>query len=133
MDEELEKQRDAMLTKANTAVDKVADEFIGGLKQRVGELGKAIQGNDRENAVEIAYNLESEAAMFGWPRVTRICKWLRKVLSGEYDQKPEAEDVLEALTTLKLMVSDPERPDEPRDVELFKKLYPSLQKVISDI
>ena len=133
MDEELKKQRDAMLTRASSAVGEFAEEFVSGLSQRVDELGKAIQNNERETAVEIAYNLESEAATFGWPRVTRICKWLRKVLSGEYDHKPEPEDVLQALTTLKLMVSDTENPDEARDVKLFKELYPSLKKVITDI
>lgn len=132
MDEELKKQRDAMLTRASSAVDKVAEEFVSGLSQRVGELGKAMQNNERETAVEIAYNLESEAATFGWPRVTRICKWLRKILSGEYDQKPEPEDVLKALTTLKLMVSDTDNPNEERDLELFKELYPTLNRVIAD-
>tara|TARA_R110002096_G_scaffold257381_1_gene450831 strand:- start:162607 stop:163062 length:456 start_codon:yes stop_codon:yes gene_type:complete len=133
MDEELEKQRDAMLARANNAVDKVADEFVSGLSGRVGALGKAIQNNERETAAGIAYNLETEASTFGWPRVTRICKWLRKILSGEYDQKPEPEDVLQVLTTLKLMVADANNPDEQRDAELFKKIYPALNKTISDI
>ena len=81
----------------------------------------------------MAYNLETEASTFGWPRVTRICKWLRKVFSGDYDQKPEAEDVLKVLSALKLIVSDPENPYEKRDEDLFRELFPMMSKVISDI
>ena len=133
MDDELQEQRDAMLIRANNAVDKVGEEFVSGLSERVGELSKAIHNNERETAVKVAYNLESEAATFGWPRVTRICKWLRKVLSGEYDQKPEPEEVLHALTALKAMVADADNQDEQRDAELFGKIYPSLKRVIEDI
>lgn len=31
------------------------------------------------------------------------------------------------------MVSDPDNPDEDRDAELIKKLYPILSRVVADI
>ena len=83
--------------------------------------------------LSIAYNLECEAATFGWPRVTRICKWLRKIFSGDYDKKPEAEDIFMTLNTLKLMVSDNVNSNEKRDMELFKGLYPMLKTFVHDI
>lgn len=122
-----------MIARANSAVDKVGVEFVGELSDRIRALEQAIHQNNRDNVVSIAYNLESEAATFGWPRVTRLCKWLRQIFSGDYDKKPRAEDVLEVLNALKLMVSDPKKPDEERDMELFKGLYPTLVKSISDI
>jgi len=133
MDENLKKEQEAMIARANSAVDKVGVEFSGELGDRVIDLEKAIHRNNRDEVVSLAYNLESEAATFGWPRVTRLCKWLRKIFSGDYDEKPQAEVVLEVLNALKLMVSDPENPDEERDMELFKKLYPSLEKAVHDI
>jgi ribosomal protein S18 acetylase RimI-like enzyme len=133
MSDEQQKTKDEMIAKANQAVKKVAHEFVGGLNQRVEDLEKAILTNDRNAAVEMAYNLETEAATFGWPRVTRICKWLRKIFSGDYDQKPDAEDALKTLNALKLMVADPGNPDEVRDEELFRKIYPAMQKVVTDI
>ena len=81
----------------------------------------------------MAYELETEAATFGWPRVTRLCKWLRKVFHGDYDSKPEPELVLKTLNVLKIMVSDTANKDEERDQQLFKELYPELAKTISDI
>lgn len=133
MDENLKKERDAMIARANSAVDKVGVEFVGELGDRVRGLEKAIHQNNRDGVVSMAYNLESEAATFGWPRVTRLCKWLRQIFSGDYDEKPQAEDVLKVLNALKLMVSDPDNPDEDRDMELFKELYPMLTKAVSDI
>ena len=46
----------------------------------------------------MAYNLKIEASTFGWPRGTRTGKQLRKVFSGDYDHKPEAEDVLKVVS-----------------------------------
>lgn len=133
MSDEQQKIKDEMITKANHAVNEVAQEFIGGLNQRVADLEKAIVANDKDTVLELAYNLETEAATFGWPKVTSICKWLRKIFAGEFDQKPDAEDVLKTLTTLKLMVGDPGNPDEARDEKLFRKLYPAMQKAVPDI
>ncbi len=133
MSDEQQKIKDEMIAKANRAVNEVAQEFIGGLNQRVTDLEKAIVANDRNTVLELAYNLETEAATFGWPRVTRICKWLRRIFSGDFDQKPDAEDVLETLNGLKLMVADTDNPDEVRDEELFGKLYPAMQKAVTDI
>ncbi len=133
MDDEQQKIKEEMLAKANIVVQKVAHEFSGELTQRVAELEKAIHNNDRSSVLEKAYNLETEAATFGWPRVTRICKWLRKIFSGDFDQAPEAEEVLKVINALKLMVKDPENRDEARDQELFRKLYPSMQRAVSNI
>ncbi|MEZ5758226.1 MAG: hypothetical protein R3D86_08395 [Emcibacteraceae bacterium] len=131
MNERLDKEQ--MLARANSAVEKAGLEFAAELKQRIRELEIAIRQNNRQDAVLMAYNLESEASTFGWPRVTRICKWLRKIFSGEFDTVPEAEEVFGALNALKTMVSNPEERDEQRDAELFEKIYPSLKRVISDI
>ncbi len=133
MDEDQKKQRDEMIARANVAVQGAAIEFVSTLNKRVSDLEKVIIQNDREMAAEMAYNIETEASTFGWPRVTRICKWLRKVFSGEFDQKPEAEVVLKALNALKLMVADPDHPNEQRDSDLFQELYPDLKNIVSDI
>ena len=122
-----------MIDRANAALESVAIEFTETLKVRIHDLELAIHQNKRDEIVAIAYNLESEAATFGWPRVTRICKWLRMIFSGDYDEKPQAEEVLKVLNALKLMVSDPKNPDEQRDIELFKEIYPYLKRVVSDI
>ena len=126
-------EKEQLILRANEAVDKVAAEFIGSLKERIGDLEKAIHQNQRELVINYSYNLETEAATFGWPRVTRICKWLRKVFSGAYDQKPDAEAILKVINALKLMVADPENPNEERDIALFKELYPEMIKSVSDI
>ncbi|HPF45585.1 MAG: Hpt domain-containing protein [Alphaproteobacteria bacterium] len=131
MNEHLNKEQ--MLARANNAVEKAGLEFSGELKKRIRELEIAIHQNNRQEAVLMAYNLESEASTFGWPRVTRICKWLRKIFSGEFDLAPEAEEVLDALNALKVMVSNPEERNEQRDAALFEKIYPSLKRVISEI
>ncbi|MBT5185373.1 MAG: hypothetical protein HOH19_10595 [Kordiimonadaceae bacterium] len=129
----MNKDQNDMITRAEEAVEKAAIEFTANLIQRVSNLEKSIHNNDRENVIKMAYELETEAATFGWPRVTRLSKWLRKVFSGDFDRKPEAELVLSTLNALKLMVSDPENQNEERDLQLFKELYPDLSKVISDI
>lgn len=133
MIDEQQKIKAEMIAKANIVVQKVAHEFASELTQRVADLEKAIHANDRASVLEKSYNLETEAATFGWPRVTRICKWLRKIFTGEFDQVPEAEDVLNVINALKLMVKDPENPDEARDQELFRKVYPSMQRAVSNI
>ena len=133
MDEQSKKEKDEMIARANLAVDKAAGEFVTGLKGRIDDLEGAIHKNNKEDVLSIAYNLECEAAIFGWPRVTRICKWLRKIFSGDYDKKPEAEDVLKALNTLKLMVPDHAHFNEKRDIELFKDLCPMLKIFVHDI
>lgn len=133
MDEQLKQQKEDMLAKANKAVQDASHEFADGLTQRVRDLEKAVHHNDRDKILQIAYNLETEAATFGWPRVTRICKWLRKVFSGDVDQIPEAEDVLKTLNALKLMVSDTENSDEGRDEKLFRELYPAMKNAVNDI
>lgn len=133
MDVEQQKIKDEMIAKANMAVQQVAHEFASELTQRVADLEKAIHANDRSAVLEKSYNLETEAATFGWPRVTRICKWLRKIFSGDFDQAPEAEEVLKVINALKLMVKDPENPDEARDQELLRELYPSMQRAVSNI
>jgi hypothetical protein len=91
-----------MLAPTDQAVKKAGAEFSETLKERVRDLEKAIQRGDLKKVVEMAYNLETEASTFGWPCVTPICKWLRKVFSGDYDHKPEAEDVLKVLSALKI-------------------------------
>ncbi len=128
-----EQQKKEMLARANMAVGGVAKEFVGNLNDRVVALEKAIRQNDRAGVIEKAYNLETEAATFGWPRVTRICKWLRKVFAGDVDQMPSAEDILKTLNALKLMVCDPGNPDPARDEALFRELYPVLKKAVNDI
>ncbi len=133
MDDDSKITKDELISRANAALKKIVPEFVGNLKERVSKLETAIHKNEREEAMSIAYDLECEAATFGWPRVTRICKWIRKILNGDYDNKPSAEDVLKTLNALKLMVCDPENPNEDRDMALFKELYPILQKSISDI
>lgn len=133
MNEDIKKDTDSLISAANEAVEKLSHEFISTLKERVGLLEASILDNNQKKAVTIAYDLESEAALFGWPRVTRLCKWLRKVLKGNYDQKPSAEDVLKVLNALKLMVFDSANPNEDRDMNLIKELYPLLKKTISDI
>jgi len=133
MNEDTKKDKDSLICAANEAIEKLTREFIVTLKQRVGKLEASIIDNDQKRAVTIAYDLESEAAVFGWPCVTRLCKWLRKVFKGNYDQKPSAEDVLKVLNALKLMVVDPDNPNEDRDMALVKELYPLLKKTISDI
>ena len=132
MDENLTNTKDQMIARADLAVKKVAGEFSDNLNQRVGELEAAILRNDKDQAVKMAYELETEAATFGWPRVTRLCKWLRKVFYGDYDSKPEPELVLKTLNILKIMVRDTVNKDEERDQLLFKELYPELTKVIVD-
>lgn len=133
MNDKIDQEKKEMLARANLAVKSVAKEFTVTLKERVSDLESAIKQNDRKFVVQMSYDLETEASTFGWPRVTRICKWLRQVFSGDYDQKPEAEDILQAINALKLMVSNPENPNEQRDMELFKELYPKLKRVVSDI
>lgn len=128
-----EHEKAEMLAKADIAVQNASQEFVGGLKQRVQDLEQAIYKNDRDTVLQIAYNLETEASTFGWPRVTRISKWLRKVFSGDVDHKPEAEDVLKILNTLKTMVSDPDNSDEKRDEELFREIFPTLKNAVTDI
>ena len=130
MDDSLKQE---MIDRADVAVKNASAEYTATLKQRVLDLEKAIHQNNKESAIELAYNLETEAATFGWPRVTRISKWLRKVFSGEFDQKPAAETILKSLNVLKVMVSDVENPDEQRDSELFEELSPLLKSAISDI
>lgn len=133
MDENHKLDKAEMLAVADQAVKKVAVEFTENLNERVRDLEKTLLKGDIKAVVKLAYNLETEASMFGWPRVTRICKWLRKIFSGDYDQKPKAEDVMKVIGALKLMVSDPENPNEKRDEDLFRELYPMLSNVISDI
>lgn len=133
MNDKIDQEKQEMLARANLAVKSVAKEFKITLKERISELESAIKQNDLKLIVKMSYDLETEAATFGWPRVTRICKWLRQVFSGDYDQKPEAEDILKAINALKLMVSDPDNRNEDRDMELFKELYPNLKRVVSDI
>ena len=133
MDYKQKMDKAAMLALADQAIKKAGAEFSETLKERVRDLEKALQQGDLKKVVEMAYNLETEASTFGWPHVTRICKWLRKVFSGDYDQKPEAEDVLKVLSALKLIVSDPENPNQKRDEDLFRELFPMMSKVISDI
>lgn len=133
MDEDLKQNKADMIARANIAVKNVAIEFVESISERVNELECAIQSNNRTLVIELSYNLESEAATFGFPRITRICKWLRKVFTGEFDQKPEAEDVLKAIKALKLMVADPKNPNEERDIVLFKELYPHLARFVFDI
>lgn len=128
-----EMDKTKMIARANAALESVAVEFTESLNARVHDLEQAIIQNKRDQIVAIAYNLESEASTFGWPRVTRICKWFRMIFSGDYDEKPKAEEVLKVLNALKSMVSDPQSPDEQRDIELFKEIYPYLQRVVSDI
>ena len=122
-----------MMARAENAVKKAAMEFSGNLTDRVHDLEQAIIQNSPQDIIRMAYELESEAATFGWPRVTRICKWLRKVFSGEFDNKPKAEEILKAIKSLKIMVSDPKKPDEDRDIELIRELYPILSRVVTDI
>lgn len=133
MDENQKVNKAEMLARADQAINKVAVEFTDSLKDRVRELEKSLLQNDLKKVVVMAYNLETEAATFGWPRVTRLCKWLRKIFSGDYDHKPKAEDVMKVLGALKLMVSDPENPNDKRDEDLFRELYPMMSHVISDI
>lgn len=102
MDGKQKMDKAAMLARADQAVKKAGAEFSETLKEHVRDLEKAIQRGDLKKVVEMAYNLETEASTFGWPCVTRICKWLRKVFSGDYDHKPEAEDVLKVLSALKI-------------------------------
>ena len=102
MDEKQKMDKAAMPARADQAVKKAGAEFSETLKERVRDLEKAIQRVDLKKVFEMAYNLETEASTFGWPCVTRICKWLRKVFSGDYDHKPEAEDVLKVLSALKI-------------------------------
>lgn len=123
----------AMLALASQAINKVAVEFTENLNERVRDMEKALHRNDLKKVVAMAYNLETEASTFGWPRVTRLCKWLRKIFSGDYDNKPKAEDVMKVLGALKLMASDPETPNDQRDEDLFRELYPMMSHVISDI
>lgn len=133
MNKNADMEKAAMIVRANHAVKKIADEFRGELRGRISDLEKALHQNDLKRVVELAYNLEGEAATFGWPRVTRLCKWLRKIFSGDYDNKPQAEDILKVINSLKLMVSDPENPNDKRDEDLFRELYPMLSEAISDI
>jgi hypothetical protein len=133
MDEEQKQKKADLINLADQAVKKVAVEFTENLKSRVHDIEMALHRNELQKVVELSYNLESEAATFGWPRITRVCKWLRKFFSGDYDKKPQAEDVLKTLNALKLMVSDPNNPDEERDEDLFRELYPVLSEAVSDI
>lgn len=133
MDEKLKRDKGDMIARANDAINDVAIEFIESLHERIAELDRAIYSNNRTQVIDLSYNLESEAAIFGFPRITRICKWLRKVFTGEFDQKPEAEDVLKVINALKLMVADPRNPNEERDAALFRELYPVLARVVSDV
>lgn len=133
MDQEQQKLHTEMIARANDALKKSAKEFTANLTGRVDELERALASNDRDDVLRIAYNLETEASTFGWHRVTRICKWLRKIFSGEFDQKPEPQEVLKAIEALKIMVSDPENQDEDRDIELIRELYPTLSRVVTDI
>ncbi len=133
MDENLPNTKEQMIARADMAIKKVAGEFSDNLNQRVSEMDAAILKNDKDQVVKMAYELETEAATFGWPRVTRLCKWLRKVFDSDYDSKPDPELVLKTLNILKTMVNDTANKDEERDQLLFKELYPDLKKVISDI
>lgn len=133
MNDTLKKQQDEMIARAEAKVQKMGVEFNNGLTQRVNDIETAIHKNNLEDIKTLTYNLESEAATFGWHRITRICKWLRRVFSGDYGQKPQAEDVLKALTVLKTIASDPHADNEDRDMNLFKGLYPVLAKIIPDI
>ncbi|MBT6329063.1 MAG: hypothetical protein HOJ34_04700, partial [Kordiimonadaceae bacterium] len=89
MDKNTKKSHTEMMARAENAVKKAAMEFSGNLTDRVHDLEQAIIQNSPQDIIRMAYELESEAATFGWPRVTRICKWLRKVFSGEFDNKPK--------------------------------------------
>jgi len=129
MDENTKKSQAAMVARAENVIKTAAVEFGHNLTNRVHELEQAIINNNPENVIRMAYDLESEAAIFGWSRVTRISKWLTKIFTGEFDQKPKAEEISKALNALKIMVSDPDNPDEDRDVELVRKLYPILSRV----
>ncbi len=122
-----------LIINAEKAIRLVGKEFNGKLKQRVLDLETAIIKRNYKEASRLAYNLETEAATFGWPRVTRICKWLRKVLTNEYDRKPTEEEILVTLNTLKLITGEPEAEETGRDMALFTKLYPVLSAVIADI
>jgi len=133
MDDNQKMNKTEMLARANQAINEVAIEFTESLNERVRDLEKALHQNDLKKVVAIAYNLETEASTFGWPRVTRLSKWLRKIFSGDYDNKPKAEDVMKVLGALKLMASDPETPNDQRDEDLFRELYPMMNHVISDI
>lgn len=133
MVDEIKKEKAAMIALANHVVKKMGKEFTENLQARVFDVEKALHKNELEKVVELSYNLETEAATFGWPRVTRICEWLRKVFSGDYDQKPKAEEVLSVLNSLKVMVKDTHNKNDIRDEELFRELYPIMSKAISDI
>lgn len=133
MDDNQKMNKTEMLARANQAINEVAIEFTESLNERVRDLEKALHQNDLKKVVAIAYNLETEASTFGWPRVTRLSKWLRKIFSGDYDNKSKAEDVMKVLGALKLMASDPETPNDQRDEDLFRELYPMMGHVISDI
>jgi len=133
MNDILKQQQDELIARADAAVQKIGIEFNNGLTVRVSDIEQAIHKNNPDIIKELTYNLESEAATFGWHRITRICKWLRRVFSGEYSHKPEAEDILKALTVLKTIASDPHTPNEDRDMNLFKGLYPVLAKSIPEI
>jgi hypothetical protein len=133
MSEDQKKSQEEMIARAEAVVKKAAKEYSANLSQRISDLEKAIHTNDRENVIKISYELETEAATFGWPRVTRLSKWLRRIFSGDFDNKPEPELVLNTLNAMKLMVSDPDNQNEERDMQLFKELYPALAEAISDI
>ncbi|MCC3861517.1 Hpt domain-containing protein [Pseudemcibacter aquimaris] len=133
MNKDLEMEKAAMLIRARHAVKKVAVEFKTELRTRVGEIENALLKGEIEKVVELSYNLEGEAATFGWPRVTRMCKWLRQIFTGDYDQKPDAEDILKVINALKLMVTDPDNPNEERDEALFREIYPMMSRAVSDI
>jgi len=121
-----------LIDRAEQAVREVAKEFNTQLKQRVYDLENAMSANDSKEAAQLAYNLESEAETFGWPLVTRICKWLRKINNGDYDRKPTAEEILVTLNTLKLMVNGENFKDLEQGLTLFSELHPVLKNVISD-
>ena len=115
------------LKRAEKVIEKESANYDARLADHLNNLERALNEDDRAQAILIANTIKGEAGISGWPLVSVVAGWLRMLLQAESGPCMTEVAVLQ-FNSLRILVDQDLRGEAPAGQQLVRGLYEVLDK-----
>lgn len=126
--DDVRREADRLISKAEKAVEKHSVEFESGLEDRILSLRAATQSENYSEASQIAYRLKGAAGSFGWPMISIAAGFMRHVLEEQDKINNPEKVIIVHLETIELIFSKKLKGRTKEGIDLIQQLNTILDK-----
>lgn len=112
-----------LIAKAESALNKEAENYDAILEESLSTLKVALDDKNIKDSIRIAYSIKGSAGSLGWPLVSTAAGYLRHVLAEEEKVSKFDETVAVHMSTLELLYKNKMKGENPEGIKLIKNLF----------